>query len=89
MKQQTPASVVVAVTLSALAGSALSVQLLPRPSEYAWLVFGSNAQLQVLLTVTGKTITLQQYDGEHPAGRMEQFTDANAPWRSRSRTRTA
>jgi hypothetical protein len=67
------------VALSVLGGYTLSARLRATDPRYAWLVFGPAAKVRVLATVAGDTITLQQFAGERPVGRKEQFKDRGQP----------
>jgi hypothetical protein len=71
--------VAASVALTALVGYVVSVQRRPSHAGYAWLVFGPEAQVRVLVSVAGDTITLQRFAGELPIGPKEQFKDRGQP----------
>jgi hypothetical protein len=60
-------------------GFFLFAHLWPGDVRYAWLDFGPEADVRVLVTVAGDTITLQPYDGGRPAGPAERFKDRGSP----------
>jgi hypothetical protein len=67
------------LAVAVAAGYFLSVRLWPGDVRYAWLAFGPKADFNVLVTVTGDTITLQRHAGGKPAGPVERFKDRGFP----------
>jgi hypothetical protein len=72
------------VSLAALAGLGASwgvlaggrLPFLARPvPQCCWLAFGPQANVRVLVRLDGEAVTLEQYVGDRPTGRMEQFQD--------------
>jgi hypothetical protein len=64
---------------AAAAGCFLSWRLWPGDVRYAWLAFGSKADVNVLVTLAGDTITLQRFAGGEPVGLRERFKDRGQP----------
>jgi hypothetical protein len=44
----------------------------PKP-EYAWLVFGPEGSIRVLVTLNGEAVTLDHYYDDKPTGRKDRF----------------
>lgn len=67
------------LSLGVIAGLIASVGVyialsMPKP-EYAWLVFGPEAKVRVLVTLRGEAVTLDHYRGEEFTGRRESFAN--------------
>ncbi len=65
--------------LVAAGGYGLAVRLRQDTPGYGWLVFGPTAEVRVLVTVAGDSITLRHFAGETPTGRVEQFKCTGEP----------
>jgi hypothetical protein len=64
--------VYLSASLLLLAGILAFLVSRPKP-QYCWLVFGPNAQVRVLVSLNGKTVSLEHYADEKPTGRRERF----------------
>lgn len=65
--------------LTAAAVYFLLAHLRPADVRYAWLAFGPSADVRVLVTVAGDTITLQRFADGQPVGPRERFEDRGQP----------
>jgi hypothetical protein len=64
--------VYLSASLVLLAGIGAFFVARPKP-QYCWLVFGSNAQVRVLVSLDGKTVSLDHYADGKPTGRSDRF----------------